>query len=101
MQRRGQSISVNTIIVAAIALIVLVVMVAIFTGRMGTFGKKISQQDNVYCDANTYKALDADARARARTVNGVWKPESTGCGNGIEIYGTFQDQKLGQICCSQ
>ena len=35
--KRGQGLSLNTIIIAAIALIVLVVLVMIFTGRMGGF----------------------------------------------------------------
>jgi len=35
--KKAQGISVNTIIIAAIALIVLVVLVMIFTGRMGVF----------------------------------------------------------------
>jgi len=43
MNKRGQSISINTIIVAAIALIVLVVLIAIFTGRLGIFSKGIAQ----------------------------------------------------------
>ena len=38
---RAQGISINTIIIAAIALIVLVVLVAIFTGRIGLFSKGI------------------------------------------------------------
>ena len=35
--KKAQGISINTIIIAAIALIVLVVLVMIFTGRMGVF----------------------------------------------------------------
>lgn len=37
--KKAQSLSLNTIIVAALALIVLVVIVAIFTGRLGLFQK--------------------------------------------------------------
>jgi len=37
--KRAQGISLNTIIIAAIALIVLVVLVAIFTGRISMFSK--------------------------------------------------------------
>ncbi len=36
-QKKAQSISINTIVVAAIALIVLVVMIAIFAGRIKIF----------------------------------------------------------------
>jgi len=35
--KKGQGLSLNTIIIAAIVLIVLVVLWAIFTGRMGVF----------------------------------------------------------------
>lgn len=37
MNKKGQGLSLTTIIVAAIALIVLVVLVMIFTGRIGVF----------------------------------------------------------------
>ena len=39
--KKAQGISINMIIVAAIALIVLVVLVAIFTGRLGGFAKML------------------------------------------------------------
>ncbi|MBI4439385.1 hypothetical protein HY638_00265 [Candidatus Woesearchaeota archaeon] len=63
--KKAQSISINTIIVAAIALIVLVVLVAIFTGRLGDFNLglfKISgdlKKDCTEIDASyTVRALD-------------------------------------------
>ncbi len=37
MKKKGQGLSVNTIIIAIIALIVLVVLIAVFTGRLGIF----------------------------------------------------------------
>jgi uncharacterized membrane protein YqiK len=37
MNKKGQGLSLTTIIIAAIALIVLVVLVMIFTGRIGIF----------------------------------------------------------------
>jgi hypothetical protein len=43
MNKRGQGLSVTTIIIAAIALIVLVVLVAIFTGRLGSFSRGVSE----------------------------------------------------------
>jgi len=43
MRKKGQGLSITTIIVAAIALIVLVVLVAIFTGRLGSFSKGLSE----------------------------------------------------------
>lgn len=43
MNKKGQSISINTIIVAALALAVLVVLFAIFTGRIGGFSKGVGE----------------------------------------------------------
>ena len=37
MNRKSQGISLNVIIIAAIALIILVVLIAVFTGRFGIF----------------------------------------------------------------
>ncbi|MFC1686854.1 hypothetical protein ACFL0E_00670 [Nanoarchaeota archaeon] len=41
--KKGQGLSLTTIIVAAIALIVLVVLVMIFTGRIGIFGEGVKK----------------------------------------------------------
>lgn len=41
--KKGQTMSLNVIIVAALALIVLVVLVAIFTGRIGIFSQGLGQ----------------------------------------------------------
>ena len=42
--KRGQGLSLTTIIVAALALIVLVVLVMIFTGRIAIFQQGVSEQ---------------------------------------------------------
>ena len=41
-KKKAQGISMNVIIIAALALIVLVVLLVIFTGRMGIFGKGLN-----------------------------------------------------------
>ncbi len=51
--KKAQGISINTIIVAAIALIVLVILIAIFTGRMGIFNKELSDQEQGTADCET------------------------------------------------
>jgi len=43
MDKKAQGLSLTTIIVAAIGLIVLVILVAIFTGQMASFGIGISR----------------------------------------------------------
>lgn len=40
MKKSGQGISLNTIIIAAIALLVLVVLALIFTGRLNIFARE-------------------------------------------------------------
>ncbi|MFC1801149.1 hypothetical protein ACFLZB_01700 [Nanoarchaeota archaeon] len=42
--KRGQGLSLTTIIIAAIAIIVLVVLIAIFTGRIGFFESAVSEE---------------------------------------------------------
>ena len=54
MRKKAQGLSMNVIIIAAIALIVLVVMVAIFTGRMGNFARETDS-----CERNKGMCLDA------------------------------------------
>lgn len=43
LNKRGQGLSLTTIIVAALALIVLVVLVAIFLGKMVPWGEKVGE----------------------------------------------------------
>ena len=45
--KKGQGLSLTTIIVAALALIVLVVLVMVFTGRIGTFERGLSDEGKV------------------------------------------------------
>ncbi len=100
MSKKAQGISINTIIIAAIALIVLVILVMIFTGRMGIFGKDISAIGNKYCVKSTYDSLNADQRARASTVDGTIEDETVGCGDNTQIFGSFKDVGPTQICCT-
>ncbi len=44
MMKKGQGLSLNVIIVAALALIVLVVLIAVFTGRIGLFTEGVSKE---------------------------------------------------------
>ena len=48
MNKKAQGISINTIIIAAIALAVLVVLFAIFTGRIGIFSSGVKDTDNCF-----------------------------------------------------
>ena len=57
MTKKAQGLSINVIIIAAIALIILVVLIAIFTGRLGSFSAGVSQ--TVTCE-NSCKAFGMD-----------------------------------------
>lgn len=94
--RRGQGISINTIIIAAIALIVLVVLVAIFTGRMGDFGRRLTGEQNKYCEEN---AIPANEKGVSTSIKGLKRSEEQGCGTGQRVYGVFKDIDYGEICC--
>ena len=48
--KKGQGLPLNVIIIAAIVLIVLVVLWAIFTGRMGKFVTSLKQQEDKTCN---------------------------------------------------
>ncbi len=47
--KKGQGLSLNTIIVAAIVLIVLVVLIMVFTGRMQIFNIGLGNATNPVC----------------------------------------------------
>ena len=57
--KKGVDISINTIIVAALALAVLVVLFLIFTGRLGLFSKGVQETTNC---AQACKAAGYDDR---------------------------------------
>ena len=44
--KKAQGISINVIVIAAIALAVLVVLFAIFTGKIGIFSREVEKTDN-------------------------------------------------------
>jgi len=46
MSKKAQGISINVIIIAAIALLVLVVLSVIFMGRLGQWGARVAECEN-------------------------------------------------------
>ena len=87
--RKGQSISINTIIVAAIALAVLVVLFAIFTGRMGGFTQGLQQTDNCKqkCDSLNYAKAEDLIKETCQNLQGIFIP------------GKFTDTLVNGCCC--
>ncbi len=99
--RKAQGLSINTIIVAAIALIVLVVLIAIFTGRMGLFGRDLSGvQEGGICKSDNMQMVQGIG---CDELGGDWHV----------IYSNFQKceenedpgvdgcHKSGYVCCSK
>lgn len=87
--RKGQSISINTIIVAAIALAVLVVLFAIFTGRLGAFTKGVQKADTC---TQKCASLNMDYSIGATNQNTCNNKEDT------YVAGTYEDGIYG-CCC--
>ncbi len=94
MNKKAQGISINTIIIAAIALAVLVVLFAIFTGRLGLFSKGVEQTTTCKqaCSATGYSPDNSGPI-----------PEGSGECSGLKLPGAYELQsgnKL-QCCCRQ
>ena len=81
--RKGQGLSLQTVIVAALVLLVLIILIAIFTGRMSLFGQSASE-----CETKggiCQKPINDDVR----------------CGPGmVELTGSDCKEK-DKICCKQ
>ncbi len=87
MSKKAQGISINTIIIAAIALAVLVVLFIVFTGRFKIFSEGIKES-----------ALTCDKGCQSvGYLSG--SPELGGCISRTQIPGRFEDMIEGQVCC--
>ncbi len=90
MPKKAQSISINTIIIAAIALAVLVVIFFIFTGRFKIFSEGVKEGS-----LNCAKACKATGH-----TTGSGSPTGSCQGtNQNTISGKFDDVPDGQVCC--
>lgn len=87
---KGQSISINTIIVAAIALAVLVVLFAIFTGRLGGFTKGVQETDT---------CAQKCASLNLPTAADLTQFECQQRNSGTFIAGKFSDTPTNGCCC--
>ena len=90
MDKKAQSISINTIIVAAIALAVLVVLFVIFTGRISLFSKGVSETDtcaqkcaslNMQFDTapTSTPAVGSECNKGQSYISGSYKEGQYGC----------------------
>ena len=67
MKKKAQGLSMQTIVIAALALLVLVILALVFTGRMGSFatGVKESTTCKNMCEAAGYADASTDANDTA------------------------------------
>jgi len=87
MNDKAQGLSLNTIVVAAIVLIVLIVLIGIFTGYFSKFIPSLTGASEQQCSLSAgYTQED----------------ETDGCGNAAtRVYANFAKDALpeGKICC--
>lgn len=86
MHKKAQSISINTIIIAAIGLAVLVVLFAIFTGRLGIFSKGVQETDtcvqkcsSLNMNTGTHPSADTKSCIEGQYIAGSYKDGPYGC----------------------
>ena len=93
MNKKAQGVSINTIIIAAIALIVLVVLVMIFTGRMGIWGQGLDEATSGQACSEFESSSGASAS---------WYDSTEGCPDTHrQVIGQISDSSShqGQVCC--
>jgi len=88
--KKGQGLSITTIVVAAIALLILVVLVAVFTGQFGGF--TLGVQD---CQAKAGACYDSCNDPGAQSSgNTALLPGRTSCSKIPKV-----DGEGNQVCC--
>jgi hypothetical protein len=92
LQTKAQGISINTIIVAAIALIVLIILIAVFTGRMGWWGRDITTaQQGQLCTSAIGEEKNVCALDEEQVIGNFKRCTATDKTDGC--------LEPGQICC--
>ena len=80
--RKSQSIGIGVIIAAVIGLIIMVVLIALLTGKLGNFGKGVENSATCQNTCNAMGRAFADAAkgsCDAVFVDGKFKDVSSGC----------------------
>ncbi len=90
LMKKSQGLSLNTIIIAAIVLIVLIVLWAIFTGRMGGFVQGLQQAES---------DCDALCKAAGYTLEGDGLSDSACTGENIVQLKKYVINGDDKYCC--
>ena len=93
MRKKAQGISINVIIIAAIGLAVLVVLFAIFTGRLNIFSFGISKTAS--CE-NACKSLGS-----TRSVQSEQSCKADNTGTLTYMPGKYDDAPDASCCCQK
>ena len=94
MKKKAQGISINTIIIAAIALIVLVIIVAIFTGRLGEFSFGVANCEDKGGTCTSYNPNQETAASVCEGMNAA-PLRGTNCGREDQ----YNTEGREGICC--
>lgn len=90
MKKKSQGISINTIIIAALGLAVLVVLFAIFTGRLGIFTSGLKATDTC---TQKCSSLNSVVSSNPSSADAKACPEGD-----TYVAGEASDSKFG-CCC--
>ena len=93
MRKKSQGLSINAIILVAIGLIVLVVLIAIFTGRMGNFVRGIDTT------ATCKSSCEAFGRGAYTGTDAKIQTECEETDKAKVVSGTYEDVPKGKVCC--
>ncbi len=89
--KRGQGLPMNSIVIAAIVLVVMIVLIMIFSGSMGNWLVSLKNETEGK-DCGTYHGAD-------QSHTGTWTVGSCPSGH-VPIYNTADaDTHPGQTCC--
>lgn len=96
-KRNAQGLSITTIIIAVIGLVVIVILVAVFSGRMGQFGRNIDQMKQGSC----VSVCSGLGKQSMYTANDGTAGNPV-CGNDLneqKVSGEFSDEVADKVCC--
>ncbi len=100
MEKKGAEIAISTIIIAGIALLVLIIIIVIFSGKINIFGKGYSQTqiEATQKVCATYKQFDTDTTSKScRSMADCTSVGGSPVGTNIDFIDCGKDE----ICCAK